>query len=117
MLRIFPGRHTANIEEPFVVFLIGMRINQLWALHRWIPVARSMGPMISELSQNPDKGFLSAHLWIGWREVMLVQYWKSFDALEAYARSASDSHLPAWKAFNKNVGADGSVGILSLIHI
>jgi hypothetical protein len=111
MLRIFPGRHTANIEEPFVVSLIGMRINQLWALHRWIPVARSMGPMISELSQNPDKGFLSAHLWIGWREVMLVQYWKSFDALEAYARSASDSHLPAWKAFNKNVGADGSVGI------
>jgi hypothetical protein len=111
MAEIFPGRYTANLEEPFVVFLIGMRINKFWALHKWIPVARSMGPMLKTLFTNPSRGMLSSHAWIRWREVMVVQYWKSFEALEEFARAASDPHLPAWKAFNQNVGADGSVGI------
>jgi len=28
MTRIFKGRHTAKTREPFVVFLIGVRINK-----------------------------------------------------------------------------------------
>ncbi|MFZ1129682.1 MAG: DUF4188 domain-containing protein [Terriglobales bacterium] len=111
MPRIFAGRYTANLEEPFAVFLIGMRINQLWALHKWIPTLLAMTPMLSTLFKNPGKGMLGAHTWVGWREVMVVQYWKSFDALETFARAASEPHLPAWKAFNQRVGADGSVGI------
>ena len=39
------------------------------------------------------------------------QYWRSFEQLEHYARDSSLQHLPAWHAFNKAVGADGSVGI------
>ena len=31
--------------------------------------------------------------------------------LEKYARSRDSLHLPAWQAFNKNVGGNGSVGI------
>ena len=42
---------------------------------------------------------------------MLIQYWRSFDELENFARNPSDPHLEAWKKFNKAVGADGSVGI------
>jgi hypothetical protein len=30
MSAIFPGRYTAQIEGPFVVFLIRMRVNGLW---------------------------------------------------------------------------------------
>ncbi len=36
------GRHEANIEGDFVVFLIGMRINKPWKIHRWWPVLRAM---------------------------------------------------------------------------
>lgn len=34
----FRGRYTAQLEGPVVVFIIGMRVNRLWAAHRWLPV-------------------------------------------------------------------------------
>jgi len=66
MLRVFPGRFTANFDGPFVVFLIGMRINQLWAFHKWIPVAGAMPPMLATLTKNPAKGLLGVHTWMRW---------------------------------------------------
>ncbi len=40
MSTIFPGRFSAQSSEPFVVFLIGMRVNQLLALGSWPRVAK-----------------------------------------------------------------------------
>ena len=74
MPKIFPGRFTADINGPFVVFMIGMRINQLWAVHKWMPVAKAMPLMLDLLSKNPAKGLLGVHTWVRWREVMTVQY-------------------------------------------
>ena len=34
MTKIFNGRYTAKTDQPFVVFLIGMRINQMVALRQ-----------------------------------------------------------------------------------
>ena len=42
---------------------------------------------------------------------MVVQYWRSFEHLEAYARTKDAKHWPAWVAFNKRVGSSGDVGI------
>src|SRR6266540_1063721 len=42
---------------------------------------------------------------------VLIQYWRSFEDLERFARHPSDPHLKAWKKFNQTIGADGSVGI------
>jgi len=42
---------------------------------------------------------------------MNVQYWRSFEDLENFARNPSDPHLQAWKDLNQQVGANGSVGI------
>jgi hypothetical protein len=36
MSQLFPGRYTAEIDEPFVVFLIGMRVNRLFAVRKWL---------------------------------------------------------------------------------
>lgn len=108
---IWNGRYTANIEGSFVVFLIGMRINNLLAFNKWWPTSRAMPRMLEVLAHNPQKGLLGVHRWFRWREVMLVQYWRSFEALEDYARNANEAHLSAWKRFNQAVGADGSVGI------
>ena len=111
MAPIFPGRYTAQSGEPFVVFLIGMRVNRIFALRKWIRVAQAMPPMIAELRRNPALGLLHAQYFVYWRGVGVVQYWRSFDQLHAYAHSKSAAHLPAWAEFNRRVGADGSVGI------
>ncbi len=35
MNKVKPGRYTANIEGPFVVFMIGMRVNRFFAFRKW----------------------------------------------------------------------------------
>ena len=52
------GRMTALMDEDFVVFLIGMRINRWWRPDVWLPVAMAMPRMIEELEADPESGFL-----------------------------------------------------------
>ncbi len=111
MATIQPGRFTAEIDGAFVVFLIGMRINKVRAVRKWGQVAQAMPKMLIELAQHPEMGLLGARTYVGWREVMVVQYWRSFAHLEGYARSRDAAHLPAWQQFNRAVGTDGTVGI------
>lgn len=103
-------RLTASLEGEFVVFLIGMRINRPMAVHKWGPVVRAMPRMITELYRQPELGFMHAEMWFS-RTTIMVQYWRSMEQLLAYAKSKTSAHLPAWRAFNKAVGTDGSVGI------
>jgi hypothetical protein len=111
MTKIFAGRYSAHTDEPFVVFLIGMRINRLLAMNRWLPVLNAMSPMLQELYSHPEKGMMSSQFFISWRTILLVQYWRSFEQLEAFARNPNDPHLPAWREFNQKVGNSGVVGI------
>lgn len=108
---ILSARMAAEIEGDFVVFLIGMRINRLWKVHKWWPAAMAMPKMQRELAALPreETGFL------GQRALGLgasVQYWRSFEHLEAYARAADRAHMPAWAEFNRRMKASrGDVGI------
>lgn len=108
---IVAKRVCAEIEGDFVVFLIGMRVNKPWKVWRWWPVAAAMPRMLIELATKPELGLLHARSHFGFPNTLVVQYWRSFEHLEAYARSASAAHLPAWQAFNKAVGSNGDVGI------
>lgn len=111
MAGIDAERVAAHIEGDFVVFLIGMRINKPWKLAKWLPVFLAMPRMVKELERRPveETGFLG-HNGVGLG--VMVQYWRSFDHLEAYARAADASHLPAWTAFNKRMRESrGDVGI------
>lgn len=110
MASVFPGRYTADVQEPFVVFLIGMRINRPLAVRKWMPTAAAMGPMLRTLYTHPEKGFLGAYPFLYAWGVGLVQYWRSFDDLERFARSQDEPHLAAWRRFNRTIGGDGSVG-------
>ena len=111
MAQVINGRYTARIDEPFVVFIIGMRINRPLAVRKWLPTLRAMGPMLRELYQHPEKGFLDAEFFFHLRGPVTVQYWRSFEDLEKFARNPDDPHMPAWQRFNRTVGEDGSVGI------
>jgi hypothetical protein len=110
MAKTINQRMTAKIEGDFVVFLIGMRINRFWKFHKWLPVAKAMPKMIKELAANPDSGFLGVQVFGGIPPV-IVQYWRSFEHLEAYAKDRNASHYPAWKEFNKKIRSNGDVGI------
>ena len=108
MARINAGRMAAEMDGEFVVFLIGMRINKPWKVHKWLPAFLSMPRMLRELYAHPESGFLGAITSPG----VIVQYWRSFADLDAYARSRDGEHFPMWVWFNKRVGsASGDVGI------
>lgn len=111
MAAIIPERMTARIEGDFVVFLIGMRINKLWMIHKWWPTAMAMNAMLTELAAAPkeETGFLGVtNLGLGG----MVQYWRSFDHLERYASAQNQAHFPAWAKFNRQMkNARGDVGI------
>ena len=111
MAQIFPGRFTADTDSPFAVFIIGMRINKFFAFSQWVPTALAMGPMLRSLTQDPESGYLGGEPFLYPSGIGLIQYWRSADDLERFARSPQEPHLKAWQRFNKAVGKDGSVGI------
>ncbi len=73
MSTIFAGWQTARLEEPFVVFLIGLRVKRLMDFHKWVPVPRAMGPMIQELYAKKELSFLSTETCLTWRGVAMIQ--------------------------------------------
>src|SRR3569833_711397 len=108
MTNINATRLAAKVDGDFVVFLIGMRVNKPLKIHKWLPVFLAMPRMVKELQQQPETNFL------GYTNgfPVMVQYWRSFEQLAAYARSRDGAHWPAWVAFNKRVGGSrGDVGI------
>jgi hypothetical protein len=110
MAEVFDERMAAQIEGDFVVFLIGARINKPWKVHKWLPVARAMQRMLKELEAAPadETGFLGYETYGS----LIVQYWRSFDHLERYARAPDQEHFPAWIDFNRNnARSRGDVGI------
>lgn len=96
------GRMAASIEGDFVVFLIGARILQPWKVWAWWPIKQAMERMISELQADPESGFLGVETY-GAMNGVLIQYWRSFEHLERYARVKDREHFPAWVDFNKRI--------------
>src|SRR6201995_1778339 len=101
----------AEIDGDFVVFLIGARFNSKLHLARsFLDVGgrRGMTHMLQYLMAHPEKGLL------GFQQlglVNIVQYWRSFEHLEAFARDEDDPHLAVWRTYWKRVGASGRTGI------
>jgi len=111
MAEIIPERVSAEIEGDFIVFLIGMRVNAWWKVHKWWPVAMAMRRMQAELHALPveESGCMVTSMS---SPGVTIQYWRSFEHLEAYARETSGLHMEAWKKFNVMAKkARGDVGI------
>lgn len=111
MAKVTPARMSARLDGDFVVFLIGMRINKWWKFWQWAPVAMAMPKMLIELAKRPELGLLHARTFFGFPNIFVLQYWRSFDLLHAYATDKSLNHLPAWRAFNRAIASGGDVGI------
>jgi hypothetical protein len=111
MAKIHAGRHSAELDGDFVVFLIGMRLNRPWRF-RHIPwFMRTMPRMLKELEADPEAGMLGGHGMLLYGGIAYLQYWRSFAHLERYARNADAQHLPAWREFNRRIRGSGDIGI------
>ncbi|MFF4601278.1 DUF4188 domain-containing protein [Streptomyces sp. NPDC001339] len=106
------GRMTADGAGEVVVFLVGMRINNWWAVRSWLPTLRAMVPMMKELGRNREWGMLGYRSLAGVRNFGVLQYWESKEKLLAYASDQGGAHRPAWAAFNRRAREGrGGVGI------
>ncbi len=101
MIKIIDKRVCPEMKSGFVVFLNGMRVNKPWKIRKWLPMANAMPRMLVELAKHPELGLLHAETQFSFPNVTVTQYWKSFEALEAYTKARDHAQLPAWQAFNK----------------
>ena len=104
-----PTRLTAQIDDEVVVFLIGMRF-RLRQVRRWLPLFMAMPKMLRELAADPSSGYLGGQSWFG-NPTVMVQYWRSFEDLERYARATDHEHRPAWAACNRTIRSGVDVGV------
>jgi hypothetical protein len=111
------ARMTDDAPAGTVAFLIGMRVNRPWKVRQWLPVATAMPRMLRELAERPELGLLGARTYVGGRTVLTVQYWRSAEDLDRYARSRDHAHLPAWREFNRRVRDNGDVGIFHETYV
>jgi len=109
-------RLEADIQTPFVVFVIGFRINTYWKIHKWLPVLRAFKAIHQELDAKPEIGCMGYETWSG-RGRLSMQYWRSYDELINYARDKSANHFPAWFAFNANGDSAGDVGLWHEVYM
>jgi hypothetical protein len=103
-------RMTAEIEGDFVVFLIGARFNHKRQIARSLVDLggrRGMKHMLDHLVAHPEKGLLAYEMGIP----TIVQYWRSFAHLEAFATDKDDPHLDVWRQYWRRVGRGGRTGI------
>jgi Monooxygenase af470-like len=102
-------RMTAEIEGDFVVFLIGATLDKRHPLRSFIDLGgrRGMRHMLDYLVAHPEKGLLAYEMGIP----TIVQYWRSFEQLEAFAKDQEDPHLEAWRSYWRRVGRSDRTGI------
>lgn len=99
-------------DDEIVVFLVGMTFNRPWKVRSWWPVFSAMPKMLRELGANPELGLLSSSTVFGLRGPTVIQYWRSAEHLERFARGPKNTHMPAWAAFMKsNAATSGDVGL------
>jgi hypothetical protein len=109
MADVKQGRWTAEIDGDFVVFIIGARPDWRHPIRTFNDLGgrKGMQHMLTYLTDHPEKGML------GFQSSLLtvIQYWRSFEHLEAFARDESDPHLQVWRDYWKRVGKDARSGI------
>ena len=98
--QVVRGRKMADIQGDFVVFHIGARPNRaIDGFFKW--TGDAMDAMLKELEEHPELGCLGGERFFGTIGPMTVQYWKSIEHLNAYARNKNNQHASPWAKLMK----------------
>ena len=106
MAGILPGRQQAEIDGDFVVFLIGAQLSLRHPFRGFRDLGGRRGgmqAMLKHLVDHPEKGLLGYTFGFP----VIVQYWRSFDHLEAFARDTTDPHARTWREYYRRQAAHG----------
>lgn len=104
------GRQMAEIDGDFVVFLIGARFDLLHPIRTFRDLggrAGGMQAMLDHLVAHPEKGLLGYTMGLP----VIVQYWRSFDHLESFARDDTDPHIAVWRNYYRRSKGRRGTGI------
>ena len=96
---VMRGWYTGEMEGDFCVFHIGLILNGNIPSKEMKQIGDAFNSMIKELEADPEKyGFLGATNYISGNtrvdSTMTIQYWRSQEHLNAYARERMSKHLP-----------------------
>ena len=80
------GRGTATTALSLLplsatLFLLGLHIHKWHRPDVWMPALAAMRPMLDELYADPDSGLLGHRMTLAAGGPLVVQYWRSADAL------------------------------------
>lgn len=95
------ARMMADIEGEFLVFVVELRIHQLWRFWRWYPVVTAMGRMLTELMEKPEFGLLNFEYWFAFRRQLFLMYWRSYEHMHDWVLDKDATHIPGWKLLNQ----------------
>jgi Domain of unknown function (DUF4188) len=112
---VLRGRYAAEIEGDFCVFHIGLTVNTKIPAKEIAQVGRSFQSMLSELEADPEKyGFYGAENFVAGNisagGTLAVQFWRSQEHVNAYARDHMSKHFPAMLWSSKYVKVSPDVG-------
>lgn len=110
MADVKQGRWSATVDGDFVVFLIGARLDWRHPIRSFRDLGgiKGMPYLLKHLSERPESGLLGYETY---GLTMNVQYWRSFEDLERFARAEDQPHRPLWRGYWKRVGQDPRSGI------
>ena len=110
MARLPEGRWTADVDGDFVVFLLGFRASPSYKIVKALPLLMTLPKMMADLAKDPSKGLLGFQNHGPFSPV--IQYWRSFEDLERFARSPDDRHALVWREWYRRAQhLNPSVGI------
>lgn len=110
MNTVFPGRYTARSDIPVTVFAIGMRINRLYAVHKWFWPTINTFRLWRHMQWQRPAGYLGGYLFVYWRGLGMLQYWKDFESLEAFSHDTQQPHMSAWLHLAMQTRSDKTFG-------
>jgi hypothetical protein len=93
-------RWTAELDGDLVVFIIGAEVHDRQHSGPVYELFMAMLDMLAELEADPESGLLGYQAFGGIGGV-IVQYRRSFEALEKYSKNPDAKHLPVWRSWNK----------------
>lgn len=118
MAAITADRMATDIDGEFVIYINGMRLNKLRAVHKYFLAGLKAAKMFEELERDPDSGFLGyLPAYMGLRSGAAIQYWRSLEDIRRFARDPDDLHVPAWRWYNEEVGNDGELGFWAELYV
>jgi hypothetical protein len=118
MASIHHERMAAEMDDGFVIYINGMRLNTPRALPQWLVANWRVARMFRELEADPDSGFLGyTPIFLGFRKGAAMQYWRSLEDLQRFATDPDGSHVRAWRWYNEEADPDGGLGFWAELYV